>query len=59
MFSKEKTVITYVIEKCPLCKFEKKRNYKEGDYVFANSIKCSSCDGITQIDKIFGETLEN
>lgn len=59
MFSKEKITVTYVVERCPLCKFEKKRNYKEGDYVFANTIKCNSCDGVMQIDKIFGETIEN
>jgi hypothetical protein len=59
MFSKEKVSVTYVVERCQLCKFEKKRNYKEGDYVFANTIKCNSCDGMMQIDKIFGEILEN
>ena len=59
MFSKEKITVTYVIEKCQLCNFEKKRNYKEGDYVFADTIKCNSCDGVMQIDKIFAETIED
>ncbi|MDH3278218.1 MAG: hypothetical protein OEL77_07595 [Nitrosopumilus sp.] len=59
MFSKEKITIAYTIEKCPSCSFEKKRNFKEGDYLFANTIKCNSCEGTMQIEKIFGESIED
>ena len=58
MFSKEKTVIAYTTEKCKSCSMERKRKFKEGDYVFAETSKCNSCEGIMQIEKIFGETIE-
>jgi hypothetical protein len=50
IFSKEKIVIAYTTER--------KRKFKEGDYLFSESSKCDSCDGIMQIEKIFGETIE-
>jgi hypothetical protein len=53
IFSKEKIVIAYTTEKC-----KRKRKFKEGDYLFSESSKCDSCDGIMQIEKIFGETIE-
>ena len=59
MFSKEKIITAYTIEKCQSCKIERKRKFKEGDYLFAELSTCTSCKGQIQIEKIFGETLEN
>lgn len=56
MFSKEKITFAYTVEKCKKCNFERKRKFKEGDSLFIDSTKCDSCDGITRIEKIFGET---
>ncbi|MBA0908977.1 MAG: hypothetical protein ITD33_02295 [Nitrosarchaeum sp.] len=58
MFSKEKIILAYTIEKCNKCNLERKRKFKQGDYLFALTLKCDSCDGITMIDKIFGETIK-
>jgi len=58
MFSKEKIVVAFTIEKCKSCSMERKRNFKEGDYLFAELSKCDSCEGIMQIEKIFGESIE-
>ncbi len=58
MFSKEKTIIAYAVEKCNLCAMERKRKFKEGDFLFSKSEKCTSCDGIMYVEKIFGETME-
>jgi hypothetical protein len=58
MFSKEKIIIAYTIEKCKSCNLERKRNFKEGDYLFAKISKCNSCEGVMQIEKIFGESIE-
>ena len=58
MFSKEKIIIAYTVEKCKSCEMERKRNFKEGDYLFAETSKCNSCEGITRIEKIFGESIE-
>jgi hypothetical protein len=58
MFSKEKIVVAYTVEKCKTCNFEKKRKFKEGDYLFLDTTECSSCNGMLQIEKIFGETIE-
>jgi len=58
MFSKEKPVIAYTTERCKSCKMERKRKFKEGDYLFAETYKCDSCKGIMQIEKIFGESIE-
>lgn len=58
MFSKEKIMITYTLEKCQSCNFEKKRSFKKGDYLFSKPGKCNSCDGELQIEKIFGEPAE-
>ncbi len=58
MFSKEKTILAFTVEKCNKCNLERKRKFKEGDFLFTETSKCDSCDGITILDKIFGETVE-
>ena len=58
MFSKEKTIVAYTIEKCNLCGLETKRKFKEGDFLFAETSKCNSCVGLLAIEKIFGESIE-
>ncbi len=58
MFSKEKIIIAYTIEKCKSCEMERKRKFKEGDYLYAETSKCDSCEGSMQIEKIFGESIE-
>ena len=58
IFSKEKTILAYTIEKCPKCKKLHKRDFSEGDILFTISSKCTFCDGVTLIEKIFGEILE-
>jgi len=59
MFKKKKTTTAYSVEQCVLCKKEVKRKFKEGDYIFAETSKCQNCEGKMQIEKIFGETIEN
>ena len=58
MFSKEKTILAYTVEKCIQCNLERKRIFKVGDFLFTEISKCDSCDGITVIEKIFGEPIE-
>ena len=58
MFSKEKQIIAYSVEKCKSCNFEKKRKFQEGDYLFSETTKCNSCEGMMQIEKIYGESIE-
>jgi len=58
MFSKEKTIVAYTVEKCKLCGLETKRKFKEGDYLFSETSKRNSCDGLLAIEKIFGESIE-
>ena len=58
MFSKEKITIAYTVEKCQNCGFLKKRKFSEGDVLFSEISKCSSCDGTICIEKIFGEIAE-
>ena len=58
MFSKKKITTAYTMEKCQKCEMIKKRKFSEGDVLFAKSSKCGSCDGMTRIEKIFGETIE-
>jgi hypothetical protein len=58
IFSKEKTTLAYTIEKCPKCEKLHRRDFSKGDVLFTNSSKCNFCDGITTIEKIFGEILE-
>ena len=59
IFSKEKTIVAYTVEKCKLCSMERKRKFKEGDFLYFETEKCNSCDGMMRIEKIFGETIEN
>ena len=58
IFSKEKITIDYTVEKCKLCNMERKRKFKTGDFLFSETDKCNSCDGVMRIEKIFGETIE-
>ena len=58
MFSKEKIIVAYTTEKCDSCKLERKRKFKEGDFLFSKTAKCDSCDGEMKIEKIFGESIE-
>ena len=58
MFSKKKIVIAYTVEKCKKCGMLRKRKFAEGDVLFAESSNCASCDGMTIIEKIFGEIIE-
>lgn len=55
---KEKQLVAYTIEKCPSCNKESKRKFKQGDYLFVESSKCSSCNIPMNISKIFGEPIE-
>jgi len=58
MFSKKKIIIAYTVEKCQKCGMLRKRKFADGDILFAESSNCTSCDGMTSIEKIFGETIE-
>ena len=58
MFSKQKITIAYTVEKCTKCGMQRKRKFVDGDILFAESSKCTSCDDMTSIEKIFGEILE-
>ena len=58
IFSKEKTIVEYTVEKCKSCNLERKRQFKDGDFLFLDTSKCESCDGVMQIEKIFGETID-
>jgi len=58
IFSKEEIILAYTIEKCPKCEKFHKRDFSEGDILFNTSSKCTFCDGITIIEKIFGEILQ-
>ena len=58
MFSKEKIIVEYTLEKCASCNLERKRKFKDGDYLFLETSKCESCYGVMLIEKIFGEAIE-
>ena len=59
MFEKKKTPLTpFTVEQCKSCKKEVKRKFNEGDVLFLETSQCIFCDGKLQIEKIFGETLE-
>jgi hypothetical protein len=58
IFSKEEIILAYTVEKCPKCEKLNRRDFCEGDILFNSSSKCISCDGITIIEKIYGETLQ-
>jgi len=59
MFSKEKIIVAYTLEKCISCNLERKRKFKEGDKLFLDALNCDSCKGIMRIEKIYGETIES
>ena len=50
-------VTAYTIQQCNSCKEQSKRKFSDGDYVFKEISKCSSCDGQIIVTKIFGESL--
>jgi hypothetical protein len=58
MFSKQKITVAYTVEKCIKCGMQRKRKFVNGDVLFAESSKCTLCDGMASIEKIFGEILE-
>lgn len=58
IFSKKKITLDYTVEKCSKCGMQRKRKFSDGDVLFAECSKCDSCDGMSFIEKIFGETLE-
>jgi hypothetical protein len=58
IFSKEKTILAYTVEKCTKCEKLHKRDFIAGDILFTNSSNCSFCGEVTLIEKIFGEVLE-
>ena len=58
IFSKKKIIIAYTIEKCPECNMQRKRKFAKDDVLFSESSKCTSCDVICMIEKIFGESFE-
>jgi hypothetical protein len=55
---KEKQLVAYTTERCPSCKKESKRKFKEGDCLFAESVQCDACKIPMSIVKIFGEPIE-
>jgi hypothetical protein len=57
IFSKEEIILAYTVEKCPKCQKFNKRDFSNGDVLFNSSSKCVFCDGITIIEKIYGEIL--
>jgi len=55
---KEKKVEPYVIEKCLHCGKDKKRKFKDGDFLFLQTDSCQSCNqGSMHIEMIFGEPI--
>ena len=58
IFFKEEIILAYTVEKCPKCEKLNRRDFCEGDILFNSSSKCISRDGITTIEKIYGETLQ-
>ena len=58
IFSKKKITTAYAVEKCKKGGMLRKRKFTEGDILFSESSKCTSCDGMTSVEKIFGETIE-
>ena len=58
IFSKEETILAYTVERCPKCNKLNRRDFSEGDVLFMPSFGCSFCDGITVIEKIYGEIFQ-
>ena len=57
MSDKNQIIAAYTLQQCNSCKERSNRKFSEGDYVFKEISKCSSCDGQVIITKIFGESL--
>jgi len=57
MSNKNEIITAYTLLQCNSCKEQSKRKFSDGDYVFKEILKCSSCDGQIIITKIFGESL--
>jgi NAD-dependent SIR2 family protein deacetylase len=57
MSNKNEIVTAYTLLQCNSCKEQSKQKFSEGDYVFKEISKCSSCDGQVIIIRIFGEYL--
>jgi NAD-dependent SIR2 family protein deacetylase len=57
MSNKNKIVTAYTLLQCNSCKEQSKQKFSEGDYIFKEISKCSSCDGQIIIRRIFGESL--
>ena len=58
IFSKKKITIEYSVEQCTKCGTMTKRRFHDGDVLFAEISTCTSCDGLTRIEKIFAETVK-
>ncbi len=59
IFSKKKEVFDpYTVEQCNSCGTTVKRKFRDGDFVFKTLEKCSKCNGIMIISKIFGELVK-
>ena len=57
MSDKNEIVTAYTIQQCSSCKEQSKQKFSDGDYVFKEISKCSSCNGQIIVAKIFGESL--
>ena len=58
IFSKEEIILEYTVEKCPKCEKLNRRDFFDGDVLFNSSSKCKFCNGVTIIEKIYGEILQ-
>ena len=57
MSDKNEIITAYTIQQCSSSKEQSKQKFSDGDYVFKEISKCSSCDGQIIVAKIFGESL--
>ena len=57
MSDKNEIITAYNIQQCNSCKEQSKQKFSDGDYVFKEISKWSSCDGQIIVAKIFGESL--
>ena len=57
MSDKNEIITAYTIQQCNSCKEQSKQKFSDGDYVFKEISKCSSCDGQIIVAKIFCESL--
>ena len=57
MSNKNEIVTAYTLLQCNSCKEQSKQKFFDGDSVFKEISKCSSCDGQIIITRIFGESL--